>query len=145
MTTLPLTSVNYSLAERRSNIGSQGVCGYRHRITFAETYDLPLGKGRAYMANTHWLLDAIVGGWQFSSTIYWSSGNLLNFGGMLWDGTDPKVSNPTPQQWFNTSGFQRIAGFHATDQSLGFLRSDRARDFQHERRPWRRTFTLRSE
>jgi hypothetical protein len=94
------------------NIGSQGgVGGYRHRITFAETYDLPLGKGRSYMANTHWLLDAIVGGWQFSSVIFWRSGSLLNFGGMLWDGTDPKVSNPTPERWFNTSGFQRLPDF----------------------------------
>jgi hypothetical protein len=84
---------------------------YRHRITFAETYDLPLGKGRPHMANAHWLLDAIVGGWQFSSVIYWRSGDLLDFGGMLWDGNDPKVSNPTPDHWFNTSGFQRLPDF----------------------------------
>ena len=30
---------------------------------------------------------------------------------MLWDGTDPKVSSPTPQQWFNTAGFQRLPNF----------------------------------
>ncbi len=99
------------IATYKRNYTWQDPFNYRHRITFAETYDLPLGKGRTYMAKAPWLLDAIVGGWQFSSVIYWRSGNLLNFGGMLWDGTSPVVSNPTPQQWFNTSGFQRLPDF----------------------------------
>ncbi|PYV84023.1 MAG: hypothetical protein DMG05_25130, partial [Acidobacteria bacterium] len=85
--------------------------GYRHRITNASTWDIPLGKGRHFMNQSHWLLDAIVGGWKLSDVIYWRSGNLLRFDGMVWDGTDPKVSNPTPQQWFSTSGFQRLPDF----------------------------------
>jgi hypothetical protein len=43
--------------------------------------------------------------------MFWRSGNLLGFDGMLWDGTDPVVSNPTPQKWFNTSGFERLPDF----------------------------------
>ena len=36
---------------------------------------------------------------------------MLGFGGMVWDGTDPKMSNPTANQWFNTSGFARLPDF----------------------------------
>ena len=39
--------------------------------------------------------------------MFWRSGDLLNFGTMLWDGTDPTVSDPGPQGWFNTSVFQK--------------------------------------
>ena len=39
-----------------------------NRVTMAITYDLPVGKGRKYLANTHGfvggLTDAVVGGWQ---------------------------------------------------------------------------------
>jgi TonB-dependent receptor-like protein len=95
----------------KRNYTWQDPFGYRHRITNASTWDIPLGKGRPFMNQAHWLLDAIVGGWKLSDVIYWRSGNLLRFDGMVWDGTDPKVSNPTPQQWFNTSGFQRLPDF----------------------------------
>ena len=38
---------------------------------------------------------------------FWHSGSLLGFGTMLWDGTDPKISDPGPQRWFNTAVFQK--------------------------------------
>jgi hypothetical protein len=57
------------------------------------------------------VLDAILGGWKLSPVLFWRSGNLLRFGGMLWDGSDPKVDNPTAQQWFKTSGFERLPDF----------------------------------
>jgi hypothetical protein len=59
------------------------------------------------MANAPPLLDAVLGGWKLSSMVFWRSGNMLGFGTMLWNGTDPKVSNPGPQQWFNPSVFQK--------------------------------------
>jgi hypothetical protein len=57
------------------------------------------------------ILDAIVGGWKLSPVLFWRSGNQLGFDGMVWDGTDPKVDNPTQDQWFNTSGFTRLPDF----------------------------------
>ena len=84
---------------------------YRQRFTLAGTWDVPLGKGRAFMSAAPRVVDAILGGWKLSPVIYWRSGNLLHFGGMLWDGTDPKVGNATPGQWFKTSGFERLPDF----------------------------------
>jgi hypothetical protein len=82
----------------------------RHRFTSSYTWELPFGKGRAFMSAAPRLLDAIAGGWSFSGMLYWRSGNLLNFGGMLANG-DPVISNPTPQKWFDTSVFQRLPDY----------------------------------
>ena len=84
---------------------------YRQRFTLAGTWDVPFGKGRKFMTNAPRVVDAVLGGWKLSPVVYWRSGNLLHFGGMLWDGGDPKVSNPSPNQWFKTSGFQRLPDF----------------------------------
>ena len=84
---------------------------YRHRLTASGTWDLPLGKGKPFVNSGPWLLDALVGGWRLSSVVYWRSGNMLGFDGMVWDGTDPNVSDPTPERWFNTSGFERLPDF----------------------------------
>jgi len=84
---------------------------YRQRLTVASTWDIPVGTGRAVLPDASRALDAVVGGWRVSPVVVWRSGQLLNFGGMLWDGQDPKVSNPTPDRWFDTSGFQRLPDF----------------------------------
>jgi hypothetical protein len=84
---------------------------YRHRLTASGTWDVPLGRGKAFVNSGPWLLDAVVGGWRLSSVVYWRSGNMLGFDGMVWDGTDPNVSDPTPERWFNTSGFERLPDF----------------------------------
>ena len=63
------------------------------------------------MPDASGFVNAIVGGWRFSPVVAWNSGNLLPFGGMLWDGTDPKISSPTPQQWFNTAPFERLPDY----------------------------------
>jgi hypothetical protein len=57
------------------------------------------------------VLDALFGGWRVSPVVFWRSGNLLGFDGMLWDGQDPTVSNPTPERWFDTSRFERLPDF----------------------------------
>jgi hypothetical protein len=84
---------------------------YRQRLTMAGSWDVPLGNGRRFLSGAPGVVNAIVGGWKLSPVLVWRSGNLLNFGGMVWDGTDPKLSNPTQDQWFNTSGFSRLPDF----------------------------------
>ncbi|MCW5982545.1 MAG: TonB-dependent receptor [Bryobacteraceae bacterium] len=84
---------------------------YRQRFTAAGSWDLPFGKGRPYLSHAPYVLDAIVGGWRFSPVILWRGGNLLGFGAMVWDGTDPKVDDPTPQHWFNSAAFKRLPDF----------------------------------
>jgi hypothetical protein len=82
----------------------------RHRITGAGTWALPVGKGRKFMNGAPRLLDAVVGGWNLAGIMTYHAGTLLNFGGMLVSG-DPKISNPGPNAWFNTSVFKQLPAF----------------------------------
>jgi hypothetical protein len=94
------------IADYNRNFSWQNSYTCRHRLTAAGTWDLPIGKGRAFLTNAPWLLDAVLGGWKVSSMLFWRSGDLLWFDTMLWDGTDPRISDPGPQGWFNTAVFQ---------------------------------------
>ncbi len=82
----------------------------RHRITAASVYELPFGKGRKYMSNTNRLADAVLGGWSTTFLFTYNSGLYLRFGGALVDG-DPGVSEPTSQQWFDTTKFKVLPSF----------------------------------
>ncbi|MET0621392.1 MAG: TonB-dependent receptor [Pyrinomonadaceae bacterium] len=48
-----------------------------HRVTFAETWVLPIGRGRMFGGDMNRVLDAIVGGWQLNGTYEWQSGEPL--------------------------------------------------------------------
>jgi Carboxypeptidase regulatory-like domain len=99
------------IADYNRQYSWQNANNYRQRLTMAGSWDVPLGKGRAFLSGAPRAVDAIVGGWKLSPILVWRSGNMLGFGGMLWDGTDPKMSNQTADQWFNTSGFARLPDF----------------------------------
>jgi hypothetical protein len=79
----------------------------QHRVSFAGTWDVPLGNGRAYLNNAHPLLDGIVGGWVLSGLVTWNSGAYLRFGGMQANG-NPVIDNPQPDRWFDTSVFDQL-------------------------------------
>ncbi|MGI9075030.1 MAG: carboxypeptidase regulatory-like domain-containing protein [Bryobacteraceae bacterium] len=85
----------------------------RHMFKGDVVYQLPFGKGRAYM-NQGGLLDAVVGGWQASMIFVLQSGQPFTplVGGSNNSGAlsgswypnligDPNVSHPTIQEWFN--------------------------------------------
>jgi hypothetical protein len=82
----------------------------RHRLTGAAIYQLPLGKGRAYMNGDNRVLQAILGGWSTSSLFTYNSGAYLRFGGALVDG-DPGVDEPTSGRWFDTTKFKVLPAF----------------------------------
>lgn len=46
----------------------------RHLITFDWVYELPFGRGKTFAGGAGSLLDALIGGWQFSGLNRWSSG-----------------------------------------------------------------------
>jgi hypothetical protein len=50
----------------------------RHRFTFANVYDLPIGRGRRFGADMNKGLDAAIGGWQFNNIVTWQSGPVFN-------------------------------------------------------------------
>lgn len=46
----------------------------RHLITLDWVYEVPVGRGRAVLAGANRVVDALVGGWQFSGLSRWASG-----------------------------------------------------------------------
>jgi hypothetical protein len=62
------------------------------------------------LSQLHPVLDGIVGGWQVAGVFYFNSGDYLRFGSVLVDG-NPKLENPTPDRWFDTSRFQQQPAF----------------------------------
>jgi hypothetical protein len=82
----------------------------RHRISGAGVVELPFGKGRQWANSLHPVMDGLVGGWQISSMISWQNGDLLTFGQMEASG-DPRIEDPTPQRWFDTSKFARAIAY----------------------------------
>jgi hypothetical protein len=81
-----------------------------HRLTGMVTWQLPIGRDRAYLADMPAALDAIVGGWQYTASGRWYSGRPLIFGNVLVDG-DPTLDSPTRDRWFDTSRFSVADAF----------------------------------
>jgi hypothetical protein len=46
----------------------------RHNITANYTLPLPFGKGRPFLSNTNGLVDRLIGGWQLSGLVHYSTG-----------------------------------------------------------------------
>lgn len=92
-----------------NNLTYQNSAQPRHRFTAGGTYELPVGKGRPWLANMNPVADAIIGGWKIAGVSTYTTGAILRFGKMNYNGGDPTVSNPSMQKWFNTSAFSPIA------------------------------------
>ncbi|MFN0106734.1 MAG: carboxypeptidase regulatory-like domain-containing protein [Bryobacteraceae bacterium] len=82
----------------------------RHRLVIAGTWELPAGKGRATLNHLPRAVDMIVGGWDMTGLFTWRSGFYVRFGGLEVTG-DPRVENPTPDRWFNTTAFKQLPNF----------------------------------
>jgi hypothetical protein len=68
----------------------------RHRFTFADVWDLPIGRGRRYGTDMNRGVDAVVGGWQFNNIVVWQSGPVFN---VTCDGGRVDIiGDPTPTQ-----------------------------------------------
>ncbi len=74
----------------------------RHRITAAGTWELPFGRGRAYGADLPAAADALIGGWQITGLLTYTSGAFLRFPKAIATG-DPTIPNPKPERWFDTT------------------------------------------
>jgi hypothetical protein len=98
----------------------------RHRVTTALMYDLPFGRGRTWLQDAPWLLDAAVGGWQVSMVGYLQSGVYLTPTVSIPDPTgtrfttaanrptvtlrpdqvsNPDLSDPTIAQWYDANAY----------------------------------------
>ena len=79
----------------------------RHRFNIASTWELPVGKGKMFLNSAPRAVDALIGGWKIAGLSTFISGDFLQFGEMIVNGS-PCISNPTPQHWFNTSVFSAV-------------------------------------
>lgn len=106
-----------------------------HITNIVNTFDLPFGKGKKWLSNTHTIVNAVVSGWTIASVQRYTSGNLIQLvtpgnplgNGVLFagvtkanttgqpirtgidrNGLDP--NNPETR-WFNASAFTTAAPF----------------------------------
>lgn len=81
-----------------------------HRFNISSVWSLPVGKGRALLANTNGFVSRLVGGWEISGIWSLQSGFPLAFGNSIYYGDPSNIVLPldqrTPEHWFNTAGFE---------------------------------------
>ena len=80
----------------------------RRRLTSALSWDIPVGKGRSLLGDAPKGVDMIVGGWTFTTITRLYSGRPIFFNASLIVDGNPKLSNPTPDKWFDTSKFHAL-------------------------------------
>jgi hypothetical protein len=91
-----------------------------HRAVISGTWELPVGKGRAFGSNMNRVVDWFVGGWALSGVLLMQSGMPLavtQSGGNIWDGTqrpnligDPSTSGRVQDRinsYFNVAAFSQ--------------------------------------
>jgi hypothetical protein len=76
----------------------------RHRFTFSDVWDLPIGRSRRWGADMNRALDAAIGGWQFNNIVTWQSGPVFNVtcdGGRV-----DLIGDPTPSDAQRANGLE---------------------------------------
>jgi hypothetical protein len=69
----PYDSNYYFIYDRSAGYGN-GSAFAHNQITLAQTYDIPVGKGRKYMSSMNRFADAAIGGWTLSGVTTFYSG-----------------------------------------------------------------------
>jgi hypothetical protein len=82
-----------------------------HRLTSAITWEIPIGRDRAYLNDMPVVLDYVVGGWQYTTAIRVYSGRPVLFTNANAVSGNPKLDDPTREQWFDTSMFAAQPAF----------------------------------
>jgi hypothetical protein len=74
-----------------------------HRISAAGTYELPIGKGKSFLADAPRAVDALIGGWQITGVATFTSGNYPRFGNYIV--TSNPCENVPAGYYFDPSAF----------------------------------------
>ena len=81
-----------------------------HRVNISGIWELPFGKGKAFLSDTNGFVSRLVGGWQASGIWSMQSGFPLAFGNNVYYGNPQDILLPldqrTPDHWFNVAGFE---------------------------------------
>jgi hypothetical protein len=76
----------------------------RHRLTFSNVYDLPIGRNRRYGSGMPQALDTLIGGFQLNNIVTWQTGPLFNVtcnGGRV-----DLIGDPTPTAAQDAQGLE---------------------------------------
>jgi hypothetical protein len=121
---------------RRNDWGPTGN-DVRHRFTMTNVYDIPVGKGKRFLAN-HWL-GAVAGNWSLGGLLTLQSGEpftvntqvnntfVNSVGAQRADvSRNPNLPNGerTLARWFDTGAFTQPAQFRFGNQGVNILRAD---------------------
>ncbi len=88
------------------------------RLVTSFVYDLPFGKGKKFVSSAPKVANLLIAGWQVNGILTWQTGTPVVLGAALNqtnifsgaqrpdnNGHSAALSNPTIDQWFNTSVF----------------------------------------
>jgi hypothetical protein len=92
----------------------------RHRFTGVVSWQLPVGRGRAFLADLPAAIDAALGGWQYTAVGRFYSGRQVIFTSSYVVADDPTLDHPTRDRWFDTSRFSVQDSFTARTNSWVF-------------------------
>src|SRR6185503_15184631 len=76
----------------------------RHRFTFSNVYDLPLGRHRRFGGDMPKAADFLVGGFQLNNIITWQSGPVFNV--TCNGGRADLIGDPTPTAAQQSAGLE---------------------------------------
>jgi hypothetical protein len=82
-----------------------------HRMTAAVTWQIPIGRDRAFLESLPAALDYLVGGWQYTSALRAYSGRPVLFTNALAVSGNPTLDSPTFDRWFDTTMFAAQPAF----------------------------------
>lgn len=107
------------------------------RLVASWVYDLPFGNGGLLFTNANKFAQQLIAGWHLSGIAQFQSGPPFSVlspldtsgyfvnGGQRADKTcSGKLSNPTPQRWFDTGCFQQAAPYTIGNSGRNILRAD---------------------
>jgi hypothetical protein len=81
---------------------------YDKRFSMSGTYELPFGRGRAFLANATGFTRALLEGWQ-ANAVYTAQGGVpITVGGAQSVGRSAKLDEPTVGRWFDIAAFRQL-------------------------------------
>jgi hypothetical protein len=83
-----------------------------HRLSLGFIYELPLGRGKRWLAASP-LGNRLLGGWQVSGIYIYQTGVAVWLPGVVHTGISPRIDHPTIDRWFNLEAMKILPPFTA--------------------------------